>query len=52
MYQQLGLGELCLTQVTIHLADGSVKVPKGETTDILIQIGDFIYPVNFIVLEI
>jgi len=28
-----------------------VKVPKGEITNVLIRIKDFIYPVDFIVLE-
>jgi len=49
VYQQLGLGKLSPTKVTIQLADGSVKIPKGEITDVLIQIGEFIYPVDFIV---
>jgi len=52
VYQQLGLGELTPTRVTIQLADRSMKIPKGEITDVLIRVGDFIYPVDFIVLEI
>jgi len=51
VYQQLGLGELSPTRVTIQLADRSVKIPKGKITDVLIWVGDFIYPVNFIMLE-
>jgi len=51
VYQQLGLGELHPTRVTIQLADQSVKVPKGKITDVLIQVRDFIYPIDFIVLE-
>jgi len=31
VYQQLGLGDLSPTRVTIQLADRSVKVPKGES---------------------
>ena len=50
-YQQLELGELRPTQLTIQLADRCVKVPKGKITDVLIRAGDFIYPVDFIVLE-
>ena len=30
VYQQIELGKLNSTRVTIHLADGSVKVPKGK----------------------
>ena len=51
VYQQLGLGELSPTRVTIQPADRSVKIPKGKITDVLIRVGDFIYPVDFIVLE-
>ena len=51
VYQQLGLGELCPTRVTIQFADRSVKVPKGKIMDVLIWVVDFIYPNDFIVLE-
>jgi len=51
VYQQLGLGDLRPTRVTIQLTDQSVKVPKGEITDVLIRIENFIYPVDFIILE-
>ena len=51
VYQQLGLGDLSLTRVKIQLADRSVKVLKGEINDVLIQVGEFIYPIDFIVLK-
>ena len=51
MYQQLRLGDLRPTRVTIQLADRSVKIPKREIIDVLIRVGEFIYPVDFIVLE-
>ncbi|XP_074374215.1 uncharacterized protein LOC141714603 [Apium graveolens] len=50
-YQALGLGELKKTSVTLQLADRSVKIPKGIVEDVLIKIGDFIFPVDFVVLE-
>ena len=46
VYRLLGLGELRLTRVTVQLADRSVKVPKGEITDVLIRAGDFITPLT------
>jgi len=49
VYQQLGLGELSPTQVTIQLGDRSIKVPKGEINDVLIRVREFIYPVDFII---
>ena len=36
MYQQLGLGELKLTTITLSLADRSIKIPKGTVEDVLI----------------
>ena len=51
VYQQLGVGELKPTRCTLQLADRSVKIPKGEVEDVLIKVGEFIFPVDFIVLE-
>ena len=28
-----------------------MKVPKGKINDVLIRVGEFIYPIDFIVLE-
>jgi len=36
MYQQLGLGDLRPTRVTIQLAVRSVKIPNRKITDVLI----------------
>ncbi|XP_063941295.1 uncharacterized protein LOC135149498 [Daucus carota subsp. sativus] len=51
VYQALGLGELRQTNVTLQLADRSVKIPKGMIEDVLIKVGDFVFPVDFVVLE-
>ncbi|XP_052177519.1 uncharacterized protein LOC127791578 [Diospyros lotus] len=51
VYQQLGLGELKPTRVTLQLADRSVKVPHGIVEDVLIQVDKFYFPVDFIVLD-
>jgi len=51
VYKQLGLGKLKLTKVTLQLADMSVKVPMREITDVLIKVGEFIFPVDFVILE-
>ena len=45
------MGELKPTKVTLQLADRSVKVPLGEIADVLIKVGEFIFPVDFVVLE-
>ena len=51
VYQALGLGELKKTNMTLQLADRSVKMPKGIVEDVLIKVGDFFFPVDFVVLE-
>ena len=51
MYEQLGLGELKPTSITLSLADRSIKIPKGTIEDVLIQVDKFYYPVDFVVLD-
>ncbi|XP_058211511.1 uncharacterized protein LOC131323682 [Rhododendron vialii] len=51
VYLKLGLGDLKATPVTLQLADRSVGIPKGVVEDILIQVGEFLFLVNFIVLD-
>ena len=51
MYKQLGLGELKLTNITLSLADRSVKIPKGIVEDFLVNVDNLYYPVDFVVLD-
>ena len=51
VYKQLGVGKLKSTRITLQLADRSVKIPNGEVEDVLIKVGEFIFPVDFVVLE-
>ena len=51
VYKQLGLGELKPTNITLSLADRSVKIPKGIVEDVLVKIDKFYYPIDFIVLD-
>ena len=51
MYKQLGLEELKPTNITLSLADRSVKIPKGIIEDVLVKVDKFYYPVDFIVLD-
>ena len=51
VYKQLGLGELKPTNITLSLADKSVKIPKGIVEDVLVKIDKFYYPVDFVVLD-
>ena len=51
MYKQLGLGELKSTNITLSLADQSVKIPKGIVEDVLVKVYKFYSPVDFVLLD-
>jgi hypothetical protein len=51
MYEMLGLGELQPTSITLQLANRSIKRPRGIFEDVLVKVGKFILPADFIVLE-
>ncbi|GKC54525.1 putative reverse transcriptase domain-containing protein [Tanacetum coccineum] len=50
-YLNLGLGELAHTRLTVELADRTVKYPKGIAENVLVRIGKFTFPVDFIILD-
>ncbi|GJV09223.1 hypothetical protein Tco_1346879 [Tanacetum coccineum] len=50
-YLNLGLGELAHTKLTVELADRTVKYPKGIAKNLLVGIGKFTFPVDFIILD-
>ncbi|KAL2497917.1 Uncharacterized protein Adt_23467 [Abeliophyllum distichum] len=51
IFKQLGLGEAKPTTVTLQLADRTVKRPRGIVEDILVKVGKFIFPADFIILD-
>nr|GEW75860.1 hypothetical protein [Tanacetum cinerariifolium] len=51
-YLNLGLGKLAHTKLTVELVDRTVKYPKGIAKNILVGIGKFVFPVDFIILYI
>ena len=51
MYKRLVLGELKPTNITLSLADRTVKIPKGIVEDVLVKVDKFYYPVDFVVLD-
>ncbi|GKF30965.1 retrovirus-related pol polyprotein from transposon TNT 1-94 [Tanacetum coccineum] len=50
-YLNLGLGGLAHTKLTVELADKTVKYPKGITKNVLVGISKFVFPVDFIILD-
>ncbi|GJU56652.1 hypothetical protein Tco_1234418 [Tanacetum coccineum] len=50
-YLNLGLDELAHTRLTVELADRTVKYPKGIAENVLVGIGKFTFPLDFIILD-
>ncbi|GJY56755.1 putative reverse transcriptase domain-containing protein [Tanacetum coccineum] len=50
-YLNLGLGELAHTKLTVELADRTVKYLKGIAENVLVGIGKFVFPIDFIILD-
>ncbi|GKE10290.1 hypothetical protein Tco_1413841 [Tanacetum coccineum] len=51
-YTNLGLGDLSHTRMTIELADRTIKQPKGIIINMLVRIGKFVFPIDFVILDI
>ncbi|XP_021979493.1 uncharacterized protein LOC110875604 [Helianthus annuus] len=50
-YEKLGLGELSPTCMSLSLADRSVKYPSGIIENLLVKVDKFVFPVDFVVLD-
>ncbi|GJX39373.1 reverse transcriptase domain-containing protein [Tanacetum coccineum] len=50
-YFNLGLGELAHTKLTVELLDMTVKYPKGIAENVLVGIDKFVFPIDFIILD-
>ena len=50
--RRLYLGELTPITMSLHMADKSMAQPEGTLEDVLIKVGKFIFPVDFMVIDI
>ena len=50
--KRLGLGELTLTAMTLHMTDRIMAQLEGILEDVLIKVGKFIFSVDFVVIGI
>ncbi|KAI3780136.1 hypothetical protein L2E82_10074 [Cichorium intybus] len=50
-YSKLDLPEPKPTRMAIHLANKSVTYPKGIVEDLLVKVDKFVFPVDFVVLD-
>ncbi|XP_075483716.1 uncharacterized protein LOC142523870 [Primulina tabacum] len=51
VFRKLGLGEHKPTRMSLQLADRSVKYPRGVIEDVQVKVGKFIFPADFVVLD-
>ena len=52
MVKRLNLGELAPTSMTLHMVERSMAQPEGILEDVLIKMGKFIFPVDFVVMKL
>ena len=48
--QRLSLRELTPTTITLQMADRSMAQPKSILEDVLVKVGKFIFPVDFVIM--
>ncbi|XP_073304099.1 uncharacterized protein [Primulina huaijiensis] len=51
VFRKLGLGEPKPTRMSLQLADRSVKYTRGVIVDVLVKVDKFIFPADFVVLD-
>ena len=50
--KRLSLGELTPTTMTLHMANKTMAQLEGVLEDVLIKVGKFIFPMDFVVMDI
>ncbi|XP_075481127.1 uncharacterized protein LOC142521837 [Primulina tabacum] len=50
-YRELELGEVKPTTITLQLADRSLTYPRGIVEDVLVKVDKFIFPADFVILD-
>ena len=51
MVQRLSLGELTRTAITLQMVDRSMAQLEGVLEDVLVKVGKFIFPVDFVIMK-
>nr|XP_016454924.1 PREDICTED: uncharacterized protein LOC107779093 [Nicotiana tabacum] len=52
IYTKLGIGRARPTSMLLQLADRTVKRPTRILDDVLVQVGKFIFPADFVILDL
>ncbi|XP_038891580.1 uncharacterized protein LOC120080969 [Benincasa hispida] len=51
IFKKLGISEAQHTSITLQLADRTIKYLEGKIEDVLVKVDNFIFPVDFIILD-
>ncbi|XP_075084853.1 uncharacterized protein LOC142168092 [Nicotiana tabacum] len=51
IYTKLGIGRARPTSMLLQLVDRTVKKPTGILDDVLVQVGKFVFPADFVILD-
>ena len=51
IFKRLKLGEAKLTTISLQLADGSYQHPRGVIENVLVKVDKFLFPANFVILD-
>ncbi|XP_070048844.1 uncharacterized protein [Nicotiana tomentosiformis] len=51
IYKRLGIGKARPTSMLLQLAERTVKRPSGILDDVLVQVGKFVFPADFVILD-
>ncbi|XP_022019740.1 uncharacterized protein LOC110919793 [Helianthus annuus] len=52
LYEKLDLGELAPTRMTLSLVDLAIKYPRGIVENLLVKVDKFVFPAEFITLDL
>ncbi|GKE15099.1 putative reverse transcriptase, RNA-dependent DNA polymerase, partial [Tanacetum coccineum] len=52
LFKILGLGSLKLIKMAIKMADRSMQSPEGIKENVQVKISNFVFPVDFIILDV
>ncbi|XP_070053275.1 uncharacterized protein [Nicotiana tomentosiformis] len=51
IYKRLGIGRARPTSMLLQMADRTVKRPSGILDDVSVQVGKFVFPADFVILD-
>ncbi|XP_057747392.1 uncharacterized protein LOC130966596 [Arachis stenosperma] len=51
LMKKLEINEVKATMMSLQMADKSLKIPNGVIENLLVKIGEFIFPADFVILD-